>query len=106
MAYIYPDYRSVTLRIANELQTQCFRTALVGKFTRGEMEAGREARLTGLEEDEHGVKIPVLRRTDEDSDHVHRRQIGQFNFICKGGLGKLRGGLSLIKSSLSRPTCT
>ena len=40
------------------------------------MEAGREARLTGLEEDEHGVKIPVLRSTEEDSDHVHRGQIG------------------------------
>ena len=61
-----------------------FRTALVGKFTRGEMVAGREARLTGLEEDEHGVKIPVLERREEDSDHLHRRQIGQYNFICKG----------------------
>ena len=69
------------------------------------MEAGREARLTGLEEDEHGVKIPVLRRTEEDSDHVHRRQIGQFNFICKGGLWKLRWGFYQI-IILSRPTCT
>ena len=62
---------------------------MVGKFTRGEMESGREARLTGLEEDEHGVKIPVL-RSSEESDHLHRRQIGQYNFICKGNMGKLK----------------
>ena len=62
----------------------------MGKFIRGEMETGLEARLTGLKEDEHGVKIPVLRRTEEDRDHVHRRQIGQFNFICKGDMGILR----------------
>ena len=53
------------------------------------MESGREARLTGLEEDEHGVKIPVLGREEEGSDHLHRRQIGQYNFICKGDTGKL-----------------
>ena len=53
------------------------------------MEAGREARLTGLEEDEHGVKIPVLGRSEE-SDHLHRRQIGQYNFICKGDTEKLK----------------
>ena len=57
------------------------------------MEAGREARLTGLEEDEHGVKIPVLRSTEEDSDHVHRRQIGQFNSICKGDRKKILDGV-------------
>ena len=57
------------------------------------MEAGREARLTGLEEDEHGVKIPVLRSTEEDSDHVHRRQIGPFNSICKGDRKILDGVL-------------
>jgi len=70
MAYVYPDYR----------------TALVGKFNKGEMEAGQEARLTGLEEDEHGVKIPILRKTEEDSEHLHRRQLGQYNFICKDPL--------------------
>ena len=58
------------------------------------MEAGREARLTGLEEDEHGVKIPVLGRSEEESDHLHRRQIGQYNFICKGDLGKLKSKIS------------
>ena len=54
------------------------------------MESGREARLTGLEEDEHGVKIPVLGRSEEESDHLHRRQIGQYNFICKGDMRKLK----------------
>ena len=54
------------------------------------MEAGREARLTGLEEDNHGVKIPVLGRSEEESDHLHRRQIGQYNFICKGDMRKLK----------------
>ena len=59
----------------------------MGRFTRGEMEAGTEARLIGLEEDETGVKIPVLERTEVESDHMHRRQIGQYNFICKGDEG-------------------
>ena len=72
------------------------------------MEAGREARLTGLEEDEHGVKIPILRKTEEDSEHLHRRQIGQYNFICKGDLIqvlKSRGGVqSMI--SFPRPSCS
>ena len=53
------------------------------------MESGREARLAGLEEDENGVKIPVLGPSEEESDHLHRRQIGQYNFICKGDQGKL-----------------
>ena len=58
------------------------------------MESGREARLTSLEEDEHGVKIPVLGREEEGSDHLHRRQIGQYNFICKGDTGVLYAFIS------------
>ena len=40
--------------------------------------------MVDLGQDAHGVKVPVLVRTS--NDHVHRRQIGQFNFICKGAI--------------------
>ena len=78
--------KSSCMTLCSEDTLTICRTALVGKFNKGEMEAGQEARLTGLEEDEHGVKIPILRKTEEDSEHLHRRQIGQCNFICKGGI--------------------
>ena len=49
------------------------------------MVEGVEHVMVDLKEDEHGVKIPVLEKV-LGSDHVHKRQIGEYNFICKGGM--------------------
>ena len=70
IAYIYPDCS----------------TALVGTFSNGVMVCGQACQMVDLEEDDHGVKIPVLVRSNLHSDHVHYRQIGLYNFICKGGM--------------------
>merc|ERR1719323_2200388 len=66
VAYIYPDHH----------------TALLGSFSAGLMVEGVEHVMVDLKEDEHGVKIPVLEKV-LGSDHVHKRQIGEYNFICK-----------------------
>ena len=69
VAYIYPD---------------CL-TVLLGQFSDGQMVAGREHRLSGLLEDERGVKVPTFQRSDSpDHLHLHRRQIGRYDYICDG----------------------
>ena len=85
VAYIYPDHR----------------TALLGSFSAGLMVEGVEHVMVDLKEDEHGVKIPVLEKV-LGSDHVHKRQIGEYNFICKGSEKTLK----IFKTSLliSDPT--
>ena len=69
IAYIYPDYLTV----------------LVGHFQHGQMEAGQEHLLAGLQEDHLGVKVPTFQRAETaDHLHLHRRQIGRCNYICDG----------------------
>jgi len=67
ISYIYPDCKTV----------------LQGSFANGVMEAGQESELIDLDEDEYGVKIPVIEKSKFHSDQVHRRQIGFYNHICK-----------------------
>ena len=67
LAYLYPDHQ----------------TALVGQFCGGVMVAGREKVVVGVREDSAGVKVPVFERSH--SDHLHRRQIGCYDYICDGG---------------------
>ena len=59
-----------------------FSTALRGSFERGVLVSGCECRVTGVREDEAGVLVPEL---ETCSSHTHVRQIGRYNFICKGG---------------------
>ena len=66
IAYIYPDYLTV----------------LLGHFSDGQMEAGQEHFLAGLQEDQQGVKVPTFQRAEQL--HLHRRQIGRYNYICDG----------------------
>ena len=74
VAYIYPD---------------CL-TVLLGQFSDGQMVAGREHRLTGLQEDERGVRVPTFQRSDSpDHLHLHRRQIGRYDYICDGNTSRL-----------------
>ena len=65
IAYIYPDYE----------------TALVGTFSDGVMEKGQEATVTGMVEDEAGMKVPIFSKPE---GHVYVRQIGTFDQICSG----------------------
>ena len=67
IAYIYPDHLTV----------------LVGQFSDGQMVEGQAGWLVGLEEGRGGVKVPSLQRS-EATDHLHRRQIGRYNYICDG----------------------
>ena len=67
IAYIYPDHLTV----------------LVGQFNEGQMEAGQAGWLVGLEEGRGGVKVPTIQRS-EAAEHLHRRQIGRYNYICDG----------------------
>ena len=66
LAYIYPDHR----------------TALLGQFSDGVMISGREHVVVGLKEDSCGVKVPVFDKSP--TDHLHKRQIGCYNYICDG----------------------
>ena len=69
IAYIYPDHL----------------TALLGEFSDGQLVAGQEGWLVGLEENQLGVKVPTFQRSHTgDLPHLHRRQIGRYNFICDG----------------------
>ena len=61
-----------------------FSTALRGSFERGVLVSGCECRVSGVREDEAGVLVPELETADTCS-HTHVRQIGRYNFICKGG---------------------
>ena len=61
-----------------------FSTALRGSFERGVLVSGSECRVAGVREDEAGVLVPELEAADTCS-HTHVRQIGRYNFICKGG---------------------
>ena len=89
LTYLYPDYR-----LNNRLQklVDCessflsivFSTALRGSFERGVLVSGCECRVAGVREDEAGVLVPELETADTCS-HTHVRQIGRYNFICKGG---------------------
>ena len=65
IAYIYPDYE----------------TALVGTFSDGVMEKGQEATVTGMVEDDAGMKVPIFSKPE---GHVHVRQVGTFDHICSG----------------------
>ena len=65
IAYIYPDYV----------------TALVGTFKDGVMERGQEAAITGMVEDDAGMKVPIFSKPE---GHFHVRQIGTFDYICSG----------------------
>ena len=65
LAYIYPDYE----------------TALVGVFKDGVMVQGQEATITGVVDDDAGVKIPIF---SKPGGHLHVRQIGSYNHICSG----------------------
>ena len=67
IAYIYPDHLTV----------------LVGQFNEGLMVAGQAGWLVGLEEGRDGVKVPTFQRS-EAAEHLHRRQIGRYNYICDG----------------------
>ena len=62
-----------------------FSTALRGSFERGVLVSGCECRVAGVREDEAGVLVPELETADTCSSHTHVRQIGRYNFICKGG---------------------
>ena len=66
IAYVYPDYF----------------TALVGQFSDGVMLTAREHSLLNVEEDNYGVKVPRFRKSARD--HLHKRQIGCYNYICHG----------------------
>ena len=65
ITYIYPDYI----------------TALVGSFKDGVMERAQEAALTGMVEDDAGIKIPIF---SKPHGHFYIRQIGTFDHICSG----------------------
>ena len=85
LAYIYPDHS----------------TALLGQFSDGVMISGREHVVVGLKEDSCGVKVPVFDKSP--TDHLHKRQIGCYNYICDGrGTFSLR--LRWSFSSASDPT--
>ena len=49
-----------------------------GSFIDGVMETGQECVMVDLEEDENGVKIPVIERSNSHSDHVHRFKLTRF----------------------------
>ena len=49
-----------------------------GSFIDGVMETGQECVMVDLEEDENGVKIPVIERSNSHSDHVHRFKCTRF----------------------------
>jgi len=65
IAYIYPD----------------FTTSLVGTFSKGTMQSAQQAQIESIIEHESGIKIPIFSRP---TGHVHTRQIGNFDIICKG----------------------
>ena len=65
IAYIYPDYA----------------TAMVGTFKDGIMLSGQEAEITGVFEDDAGIKVPIL---SQPKGHVHLRQVGTFDQLCSG----------------------
>ena len=83
LAYIYPDYLTV----------------LRGQFARGQMVAASQHLLAGLQEDERGVKVPTFQRPQTPGHHhLHRRQIGCYDYICEGSSPRL---LSVVTSQLS-----
>ena len=65
ISYIYPDYQ----------------TAYVGFFRDGVMQSGQAATVIEEVDDDAGVKVPIFSKPD---GHIHKRQIGTFDFICSG----------------------
>ena len=84
LAYLYPDYRLHTTDCESYFLSIVFSTALRGSFERGVLVSGSECRVAGVREDEAGVLVPELEAANNCS-HTHVRQIGRYNFICKGG---------------------